>query len=136
MFQPICPLVFFRCFMSNLGAHTESWTEPFIWTTGVDCSNSYNHDQVQILNYSKYSLLFLPVVEIESATSWWFYSKALSNKMSYPLHSESLPDIFIFEKSIYSYFFLVFEYLKLIILLWNWTIKKMTQWKIYCVRNL
>ena len=45
--RPICPSTLFRCFISNLEVHTESWTEPFIWTTGVGCSNSVNHDQVQ-----------------------------------------------------------------------------------------
>ena len=30
----------------------------------VDCSNFINHDRVQVLNYNKYSLLFLPVVGI------------------------------------------------------------------------
>ena len=69
MFRPICPLAFLRCFMLNSGVHTESQTESFIWTTRVDCSNSVNHDQVQVLSYSKYSLLFLPVVGIEPATS-------------------------------------------------------------------
>ena len=33
---------FFRCFMSHSGVHTESRTEPFIWITGIDCSNSVN----------------------------------------------------------------------------------------------
>ena len=49
MFQPIYPLAFFRCFISNMGVHTESWTEPYIWTTRVDCSISVNHDRVQVL---------------------------------------------------------------------------------------
>ena len=34
----ICPLAFFRCFMSNFGVHTEFQTEPFIWTTGIKVS--------------------------------------------------------------------------------------------------
>ena len=55
--------------MSNLGVHTERGTEPFIWTTGVDCSNSVNHDQVEVLSYREYSLLFLPVIGIEPATA-------------------------------------------------------------------
>ena len=63
-FWPICPSAFFRFFMSNSvayteprsehfrclmshpGAYTEPWTEPFIHSTGVDCSNSINHDWV------------------------------------------------------------------------------------------
>ena len=66
--------------------HTESQTEHFIWTTGEDCSNSFNHDRVQVLSYCKYSLLFLlPVAEIEPVTSRWFHSVALSNWTPYPL---------------------------------------------------
>ena len=40
----------------------------FIWTIGVDCSNSVNHDWIQVLSYCK---LLLPVVGIETATSRW-----------------------------------------------------------------
>ena len=58
----------------------------------VDCSNSVNHYWVQVMSYSKYSLLFLPVVGIEPATSRWFHSEAFSNETSYPLHHVSLPD--------------------------------------------
>ena len=36
------PSAFFWYFMSNLRVYTESRTEPFIWTSGVDCSNSVN----------------------------------------------------------------------------------------------
>ena len=67
--------------MSNSGVHTESRTEPFIWTPGVDCSNSFNLDRVQVLSYSKYSLLDLQVVGIEPVTSWWFQLEALSNQI-------------------------------------------------------
>ena len=49
-FQPICPLAFFRYFMLNSGVHTESRTEPFILTIGVDCSNPINYDWVQVLS--------------------------------------------------------------------------------------
>ena len=35
-----------------------------------DCSSSINYDQVHVSSYIKYSLLFLPVVEIESASEW------------------------------------------------------------------
>ena len=89
-FQPICPSAFFRRFMSNSGAYTEPHTEPFILSTRVDCSNSVNHDQVQVLSYRKYSLLFLPVVGIEPVTSRWFHSEAFSNQTPYPLHHVSL----------------------------------------------
>ena len=74
---------FFSCFMSNVWAQTEFRTEHFIWTTWVDCSNSVNHDQIQIFIYSMYSLLLL-VVGIEPATSRFFYSEALSNIL-YPV---------------------------------------------------
>ena len=38
-FWPMCPLAFFRCFMSNLWVYTDLQTKP----VGVDCSNSINH---------------------------------------------------------------------------------------------
>ena len=44
-----------------------------------------------MLSYNKYSLLFLPVVGIEPATSEWFHSEALSNQTPYPLPHVSLP---------------------------------------------
>ena len=56
-FRTICFSAFFKCFMSNLRVHTESVTEPFILTIGVDCSNSVNHDQGQMFSYSKYSFV-------------------------------------------------------------------------------
>ena len=31
--------------------------EPFIWTTVIDCSNSINHDQEQVLSTFCYSYL-------------------------------------------------------------------------------
>ena len=43
-----------QVFHVELSAHTESQIEPFIWSTGVDCSNPVNHDQVQVLSYYKY----------------------------------------------------------------------------------
>ena len=55
--------------MLNSRVHTESRVEPFISITIVNYSNSVNQDLVQVLNYSKYSLLVLPVVGIEPATS-------------------------------------------------------------------
>ena len=69
-----------QAFHVELGSHTESQTGPFIWTTGVNCSNSLNHDRAEVLSYSKYSLLFLPVVGIEPATSRWFHSDTLSSQ--------------------------------------------------------
>ena len=93
VFWPICLLAFFRCFTLYSGAYIDSWTEPFIWITGVDCSYSVNHDWVQwLLTYSKYFLLILPVIGIEPATSRDFHSEALSNQTSYPLYQVSLLD--------------------------------------------
>ena len=63
-FRPICPSTFFKCFMLNSGVHPESRTEPFIWTPGVDCSHSVNHDRGQVLNYLKYSLLVLRLLRL------------------------------------------------------------------------
>ena len=64
MFQPIYPSAFFKSFMLNPGAHWESRTKPFDWTTGVGYSNSVNYGRVQVLTYRKYPLLFLPVAGI------------------------------------------------------------------------
>ena len=52
----------------------------------ADCSSSVDRDQEKVLRYSKYSLLFLPVVEIEPATFRWFHSEVLFNQTPYPLH--------------------------------------------------
>ena len=48
---------------------------PFLDTTGLDFSNSVNHDRVKVSSYSKYFYLYLPVVGIEPATSRSFHSK-------------------------------------------------------------
>ena len=45
-FRLICPLAFFRC-LSNSGTFTELRTTSFIETTGVTCSDSVSHNQVQ-----------------------------------------------------------------------------------------
>ena len=42
---------------------------PLFNPCGVDHSNFVNYNQEQVLIYSKYSLLFLPIVRIEPATS-------------------------------------------------------------------
>ena len=63
MFGLMCSLAFFGCFLSTSGAYTE------LLSTRINCSNSINHNWVQVLSYSKYSLLFLPVVRIEPANS-------------------------------------------------------------------
>ena len=80
-FQPKYFSTLFRCFVPNPGDHTKFRTEPFIWTTGIDYSNYINHDRIHVLSYSKYSLLFLPIFGIEPATSRWFHSEALSNRL-------------------------------------------------------
>ena len=76
--------------MLNLGVHTESQIEPFIWTTGVNCSNSLNHDQVQVLSYSKYSLLLLGL-KLQSPDD--FTQKYFPTKHLYHLCHVSLLDI-------------------------------------------
>ena len=43
--------------MPNLGDFTKTQTKLFIHSTSIDCSNSVNHDSVQVLSYSKYNLL-------------------------------------------------------------------------------
>ena len=48
----------FKYFMPNSVVYMELWTEHFSYTPGIDCSNSVNHDWVQVLSYWKYSLLF------------------------------------------------------------------------------
>ena len=48
-FQPIGPPAFFRC-LSNSGTFIELRTTSFIESTGVACSDSVNHNQVQVLN--------------------------------------------------------------------------------------
>ena len=65
IFWQICSLAFY----------TEPQTKAFIYSTGIDYFNSVNHDQVQILNYNKYSLL----VGIEPDLQM-IYSEALFNQ--------------------------------------------------------
>ena len=77
--------------MSNSIVHTESWIEPFIWFSGVDCSNSVNHEQVKALSYNRYSFLFLPVIGIKPATSWWVHSELLYDPTPSTLRHVSLP---------------------------------------------
>ena len=61
---------------------------------GIEPS-SVNHDQVQVFSYSKYffvCLLFLLVVGIEPATSRWFHTEALSDKIPYPQPQYETPE--------------------------------------------
>ena len=55
--------------MLNSVAHTESRTEPFIWTPRIDRSYTVNHNQVKVLRYSVYFLLVLPGVGNEPSAS-------------------------------------------------------------------
>ena len=84
-FWLIYPLALFRCFILISGANTAPQTEPFIQSMGIDCSHFINHNWVQVSNCCKYSFLFLPLVGIEPATSWWFHPKACFNQIPYPL---------------------------------------------------
>ena len=72
-FQPICLSAFFWCFMSNSGVRTESQTEPFIWTSGVDCSSSVNHYRVQVLSYSTHIL-----ANLTCCWDWTCHQKMMS----------------------------------------------------------
>ena len=47
--EEVCPPAFFRC-LSNLGTFMELRTMSFIETTGVVCSDSISHNQVQVLS--------------------------------------------------------------------------------------
>ena len=61
----------------------ESRTEPIIWSSGANCSNSVIHDQIRRLSYNRYSVLFLLIAGIEPTTSRWFHSEGLSNQTPY-----------------------------------------------------
>ena len=60
-FQPICPPAFFRC-LSNSGTCTELQTTFFIESTGVACSDSISHNQVQVLS--------IPVLLLACSPDW------------------------------------------------------------------
>ena len=47
-FRPMCPPAFFRC-LSNSGTCTKLRTTSFIESTRVACSDSVNHNRVQVL---------------------------------------------------------------------------------------
>ena len=61
MFRPICPPAFFRCLL-NSGTFTELRTMSFIETTGVACSGSVSHNQVQVLS--------IPVLLLACSEDW------------------------------------------------------------------
>ena len=48
-FRPIYPPVFIRC-LSNSGTYSELRTTSFIVSTGVACSESVSHNQIQVLS--------------------------------------------------------------------------------------
>ena len=79
------PSAFFMCFSSNSVAYMELRIEPFIQSTEIDYYNSFNC--VQVLNYSEYFSLFLPIVRTVPATSRWFHKilKSFWNNKEYLL---------------------------------------------------
>ena len=87
----VCVDKFFGFLQVEPLVHTESPTEPFLWSTGVDCFTSVNHDREKVI-YGMYYLVFLLVVGIKPATSRWFHLEALSNQMPHPQRNVSLPD--------------------------------------------
>ena len=74
--------------MSNLEDHTESRNEPFIRTTGVDCSNSVNHDRLHDA--------------VDKAFDW----KVLLSKMIWRLQVQSQQPVRL-TRNIYDYLTLV-----------------------------
>ena len=56
-------------FMSHAGVYTKTRAKRLLLPPGVDYSNFVNHNQVQVLSYTNYSFLPLPVVGIEPETS-------------------------------------------------------------------
>ena len=50
-FRPICPPGFFG-YLSNSGTYTELRTMSFIESMGAACSDSVNHNRVQVLSIS------------------------------------------------------------------------------------
>ena len=74
-----------QLFHVDLGSpHTISnWT--LYLNKGEDWSNSVNHDRIQVLSYSKYSLLVLPIVGIEYEASRRFHAETPSKQTPYPL---------------------------------------------------
>ena len=65
----------------KLGSPRRTLNWPIYLIHRVNYSNSINYDWVQVLSYSKYSLLFLPVIVIEPGTCWRFHSEALSKHL-------------------------------------------------------
>ena len=51
--------------LSNSGTFTELWTTSFIESKGVVCSDSVNHNRVQVLS--------IPVLLLACGQAWTFY---------------------------------------------------------------
>ena len=66
--RKICPSTFFRCYPSNFEVNTlfESQDRLFQFCKPWRA-------RVPVLSYSKYSLLFLPIIGTEPAISRWYY---------------------------------------------------------------
>ena len=50
-FRLICFPAFFKCFLSNFGVYTELRTSSFTKSTKIACSDSVNHNRVQVLSF-------------------------------------------------------------------------------------
>ena len=92
-FQLMHSLGFFRCFCQTWVPTWNFELKPFTSSMGVDCYNSVNHNQVEVLNHSKYSLLFLPEIRIEPATTSWF-QLAVDQPNAYICHAICLAEQF------------------------------------------
>ena len=60
-FRPTCPPAFFLC-LSNSRTYMELQTTSFIESTGVACSDSISHNQVQVLS--------IPVLLLACSQDW------------------------------------------------------------------
>ena len=109
IFWPISSSAFFKCFMSNSWVLIEPWTEPFIWSVEEGSSNSVNLHRVQVLNYSKYSLLLgLNLQPPEDFTQKYLPTKRLIQGAMYPcwiIQSEFLGLINQMPPSFFFFFF-------------------------------
>ena len=80
MFRSICPPTFFRC-LSNSGTYTELRTTTFIEFTGVDCSDSVNHNRVQVLS--------IPVLLLACSEDWTCNLQVIRSLRNQPLRNVS-----------------------------------------------
>ena len=56
------PPAFFRCFLLNSGAYMELQATSFIYSTEITCSDSVNHNWVQVLS--------IPVLLLTRSWDW------------------------------------------------------------------